>query len=829
MAAGICRVIRNCKQIGRFFRLKKIFTAGLALALVVLLCACGGSAEGEDTGGLSAGSDTRGVAGASAGIPGNANAALAKENVYGVSEVEIPGLADRGSVQSVARWDGRVYAVMKITDWENGSKYNKYYVLSMDEDGNNLQTVFLELPGDGEGEETAAEPESDLNMQLQEDTRYSDFVTGADGRTYALRQCEYFYADDPTVQSVNEQHQYVCCWDADGRLLWQLEPCGDSGEDVSVWAVFPAADGSLELLMTGENTAYRLPVGGDGSLSESNKVRLSGEAAKALGNCRRLIRREDGSCLLLCRDAEDGLSLIKYDLQTDTPGEAFGLPDDISLSGVVFSSGIDSDLIYAGRDGVFTYDMGDGRGSLKVNYVNSDRNITDVTSLLELDGTHFLMFYREDYARELKVGIFAYVEPENIPDREVIVLAGLAVNGGIRKRIIQYNRENDRYRVALKEYESYEDLNLDIVSGHMPDILMAEGLPMESYIAKGLFADVGKLIEEDGELSRTEFMENVFDAYSVDGKLMYVVPSFDLLTMVGKASLVGDGSGWSMESMMEALDKMGPDARLLDGLSRSVFMKKAMKYCGNDFIDTETGKCSFDSPAFIEMMKLACTLPEERSWAGESGEGEYELQYLKERTLLLELDIYAFGQAVDERLFYQLNGYLGGDYTFVGFPAGSGEAAGNGGGALVCAENLMALSAGSENTGGAWDFARYYLTEEYQRSLEGSLPVCRHIFEEWAAEETRRSYYTDERGDRVEYDLTLDQDGGPVVVPPFSQKQLEQLIAYVESATAVPFEDDAVMNIINEELGSYFSGQKTAEDVAAVIQNRVQLYVQEKQ
>lgn len=792
--------------------LKRIFSAGLALLLAVMLCACGGSeAEGNVGGrnvdsGVYAARDTD-----STDVPGNDNAALAKENVYRVSEVEIPKLADRGSVsvESMAYCDGRIYAAMEISAWDDGSIY---YVFSLDESGNALQTVFLELPGDGEGEEAWAE--ADPNVQGQEDLRYSDFAIGTDGRVYAT--CQY------------EQRQYVCCWGVDGGLLWQSEPCGDSAEDVDVWAIFPAADGSLELLLTGEN-AYRLSVGRDGGLSWSNRERLSETTAKALGNCRRLIRRDDGSCLLLCRDAQGDLWLMTYDLQTDTLGEAFGLPDDLlatSLGSVVFSSGTDNDMIYAGKDGVFTYDMGDAQGILKMNYVNSDRNITDTYSLLAMDKTHFFMFYKEDYARELKAGIFEYVEPEDIPDREVVVLAGLTVGGGIKKRVIQYNRESDRYRIVLKEYGSCENLNLDIVSGNMPDILLAEGIPMDSYIAKGLIADVGMLIEGDEELSRTEYLENVFDAYSVDGRLMYVIPSFSLSIMAAKSSLVGDGGGWSMERAMEVLDGMGGDARLMDGLSRSTFMEKAMEYCGNDFIDVETGKCTFDSPEFIEMMKYAYTLPEERSWAGEGGEGEYELQYLKDRTLLLELHVFSFSQEVDERVFYQLNGYLGGDYTFVGFPAGH---VGLAGGALVYAKNRMALSAWSGHLDGAWDFARYYLTDEYQKSLESNLPVCKRIFEEWAREETLRPYYTDEGGERVEYDLTLYQDGAFIVVPPLDQKQLEQLIVYMESVTATPFEDDVVMNIINEELGSYFSGQRAVEDVAAVIQNRVQVYVQENQ
>lgn len=79
--------------------LKRISSVGLALILAVGLCACGGSMDGENTGGLSADSGAYTVNDTdSVNVPGNANAALAKENVYRVSEVEIPKLTDSGNV-----------------------------------------------------------------------------------------------------------------------------------------------------------------------------------------------------------------------------------------------------------------------------------------------------------------------------------------------------------------------------------------------------------------------------------------------------------------------------------------------------------------------------------------------------------------------------------------------------------------------------------------------------------------------------------------------------------------------------------------------------------
>lgn len=822
---------------------KKRMIYGIMLASVFLLCACGGSAESGKEESLPAEPDTGSVGQEDpVHIPNRVNAALAKENVFRVREVKLPELPDdcRAGMECTAYRKDKIYAVMRIAEQGGGNVQggsDSYCMLSMEESGDVFRAVFLELPehGVGEaagvGEETA---EADDAAQKEEKIHYNDFVIGSDGRTYASCQQEYSFVNDLTEQFVNERHQYVCCWQADGKLLWQSEVCKDNRENLSVWSIFPAADGSLELIVTGEK-AYRIHVGEDGSLSESDRIPLSEETFQVLSNCRRLIRKADGSCLLLCRKREGGLALVEYDVESDTLGEVPGLPEDIraaSLGSTVFAAGAGSDLIYAGRDGVFAWNKGDGKASLKMNYINSDRNISTVHSLLELDETHFLMLYYEDYIRELKAGIFEYVRPEELPDKAVVLLGGLAVDADIKKRVIQYNRENSQYRVVVKEYESSEKLNLDIVSGHMPDILMAEGLPngesipMESYIKKGLLADIGALIAKDDELSGQEFLENVFDAYSVDGKLMYVVPAFTISTMAARASLVGDGDDWSIEKMAEVLEGMGPNARLLDGLDRNSFLKKAMRYRGYDFIDRDTGKCSFDSRKFIDIIRFAYTLPEEGNSVGESEE-EYQLQYLRNRTLLLELPVSTFLPNVNERLFFCLNGYLGGDYVLAGFPAASAESAGDGEGAILSGENRMALSARSENEAGAWDFARYYLTEEYQKSLEIGLPVRKDLFEEWAREETRRSYHMDENGERVEYDLTVYRDGKETVVPPLDQEQLEELIAYVESVTTLPFEDQNVLNIIQEEIGAYFAGQKTAEATAGLIQNRVQLYLDE--
>ena len=49
----------------------------------------------------------------------------------------------------------------------------------------------------------------------------------------------------------------------------------------------------------------------------------------------------------------------------------------------------------------------------------------------------------------------------------------------------------------------------------------------------------------------------------------------------------------------------------------------------------------------------------------------------------------------------------------------------------------------------------------------------------------------------------------------------------METVNTKYYYNESVLNIINEEMGSFYSGQKSAADAAAIIQSRVQLYVDE--
>ena len=86
----------------------------------------------------------------------------------------------------------------------------------------------------------------------------------------------------------------------------------------------------------------------------------------------------------------------------------------------------------------------------------------------------------------------------------------------------------------------------------------------------------------------------------------------------------------------------------------------------------------------------------------------------------------------------------------------------------------------------------------------------------------------DENGQKVEYDETYYMNGEEIILPPLTQEQVDSAVEYIYSINKCYYGNTDISNIIEEEIASYFSGQKSAQEVAKVIQSRAQIYVDEK-
>lgn len=850
---------------------RKAAALTLSAALALGLCACGkGGSNGEN--GNNSGNSASGD---------KTNSSMAKEYVYGIQEIAMPQLTDNENsyINTLATFyrDDVISMVLGVEDYSGDVNQTKLYLMTMKKDGTDSQVIPLQGSDTSDAEDakasgTAAQAvvakdtaiaesaavetasavdadfavdtgadagtdngEEDMGSSTWEAVSYGNFAMTTENKLAGLRYYSFEDYSDPEGIYTSETRTYLCFWELDGTLLWEKELEGlrdDSSEEwLYVNQVWTDKDGGVKLIIIG-NQVYQLSVSKDGEIA-SEKQPFPEETSTILMNATTFVK-QDGTLVVSYSDESDWSVnyMNTYDPETDTFGTPVETPASLSWMGYSnMTGGADCDLIFSTTDGIYSYNMGDTEITKRMDFVNSDVDVSNFTGLVQVDATHIIGMYVSDYDySKVKAAVFTYKDPADIPDKAVIVIAGNYLNNDIRRRVVEYNRSSDTYRLVIKDYDSYNSyddysagttkLNNDIITGSMPDILVSDGLPVENYISKGLIADIGELIAQDEELSQTEFMQNVFDAYSVDGKLYYVVPSFYTCTMLAKTSLVGDGSNWNMEALKQVLASMGENTQAIGGTTRADFMNLAMQYCGNDFIDVSTGKCSFDSDNFIAMMEFAKTFPEEIDWDSLYADENYwknsDGQYREEKTLLLSL---SFSDIAN--LNYYMNGIFGEEVTFVGFPTESGK-----GSYVSSADETFVLSAKSKNLDGAWDFVRYYLTEDYQKDVYG-LPVDKSIFMERAAEAMKNPTYVDENGQEVEYQQTYWIGEEDVELQPLTQEQVNQVVSFVESVDRAYYSNSDVMNIINEEMDAFYSGQKTARDVAAIIQSRAQIYVDE--
>lgn len=133
----------------------------------------------------------------------------------------------------------------------------------------------------------------------------------------------------------------------------------------------------------------------------------------------------------------------------------------------------------------------------------------------------------------------------------------------------------------------------------------------------------------------------------------------------------------------------------------------------------------------------------------------------------------------------------------------------------------MAVNANSVNKEGAWEFITFLLGEEVQCKDElDTVPVHRDYFHEWL--ERQIQLYTE-----VQY-----KNGKPYISPyvgiHIPEEKKEAYEKAIEDARPLPIQTAPILKIIQEEAEDYFNGSKSAEEVSRVINNRVQLYLNER-
>lgn len=776
--------------------MKKWLAVLLAGVMTFSLAACGDGGQTTNNGGST--TDTT-----ETGKTSEATAQEAKQHVYQYEDLALDEILQSASVRTLAYVNDKVYALF---DCWGETQYTTLY--SANADGTDVKTTEFPSPELSDG--------SSAYVNSAEITE--------DGRIYIVQSISELVDADNYVYS---QKMNLQCYDLDGNQLWSqpfLEEASAADNYINILAIGSRQEGGAELLAydSNSNTYSMVVTDADG---KQIKTQAIGDGSSL--NLNSAISNEDGTWKIFSYNSDfTSLNVSTYDVAANSMGEQTVAP--LSITNYTKQKGLDGRLLLTGESGVAVWNWQDAEKTVLMNSIDSDLNAGSISYAAEISDTQFVGVYNDMDDMSLHIALFTKVNPEDVPDRETLVLGGFYLGSDIKSKIIEFNKNNSTYKITVKDYSTYsttgsvEDMvtqmNNDILAGNMPDILkVSEELQLGNLVKKGLLVNIDELIAGDSELSQAAFLDNVFEAYRIDGKLYQVIPFFNVSTFVGKKSVLGDITGWNMEEFMNYASTLKDGQSMFGEVTRDSFLTYALQFGSTDYIDTNSGECHFDSDEFVNVLTYAATLPKEITYDDDYDWTEYANQYRTGKTILMPMYMSNFSN-----LTSAINGSFGEEITYVGFPAS------NQNGSSVIATESYVISAKSTHQDAAWEFVRTFLTSDYQNSEDVyGMPVEKNAFMAMANKALEKPYYLDEKGQKVEYDETFYLNNEEIVLPTLTEEQLNQAVSFVEGINKAPYQNSEIMSIINEEVQAFFEGQKSAKDVASVIQNRVQLYLDE--
>ncbi|MDQ0088948.1 multiple sugar transport system substrate-binding protein [Paenibacillus anaericanus] len=357
-------------------------------------------------------------------------------------------------------------------------------------------------------------------------------------------------------------------------------------------------------------------------------------------------------------------------------------------------------------------------------------------------------------------------------------------------------------------YEKFiKTTNTAMLSGKGPDLIEMDQLPVENYVKKHLLANMSEIIEKDPTFKKEQYFNNILDHVKIDGGIYGMPLKFFMYGLMGDETLI-ENSGvkfddktwnWSQYTdVMRQLMKFGEkNGKYGVFSSPDTLLNEMVKDQYWAFVDEVNGKVNFDSDTFITLLQQVKSLSDEHIITQEQVHPLFRTVSINSPTdyiiTLKESEFYPKGYVFISKLYakpnandQQAGGYFR-PYTTIG---------------------INEKSSVKEE---AWDFLKFMLSDEVQAPGTG-FPLNKSLYEQQKQQILE------------EGKVTASQEMGAMSGKVFevTAKDIQGLDQFVSGAIhPVAFKSSKVEEIISEESKAYFSGQKSAEVVAKLIQNRV--------
>lgn len=418
-------------------------------------------------------------------------------------------------------------------------------------------------------------------------------------------------------------------------------------------------------------------------------------------------------------------------------------------------------------------------------------------------------------------------KPERTPTinedgKEVITICSTFIGLRLRQAIIDYNAQSSRYEVVPIEAEMGSDwdayrtrIQLELTSGGGADILLPAALQSYTdivpYVESGIFMDVTDFLKDQGIVQCALNDASI----CVDGRLYGVPESCSFGVWVTSEELAVDNGDWTVETCMQVMRDSGASVfcRAPSGWTKDESGLYILELFGVQdhglFVDENRRISSFEKPEFIEMLQFCKTYADpisQESLGSRIASGEIA---------------FVPGPISSFSSFWYYESMFGGNPIYMGSPSPQG------GRREAGARERYYINAASPSKEGALDFMRFLLSEEQQRNMATNLnegfPVNQELLE---------AMWKEAKEGSLEVSQWQSTAGVEFTPRPLTDEEEQFFWSVVNQEDATPIASnrwrDEIWDIVWDEALPYFAGDKSAEEVAEAIDNRVQLLLDEK-
>lgn len=535
---------------------------------------------------------------------------------------------------------------------------------------------------------------------------------------------------------------------------------------------------------------------------------------------------------------QSGAGISIYDTQTgEAQATEEALQSSVGENGLIHAvdtTDAGESFYYLSSSGLYHYKFG---GSITEQLIDGGMNSLGAPAfypiaLTMMDEQNLLVAANDPYAVSgLGISLLKYTYSADIPAKpeKELKIYSLYENKEIGQAISSYQKKNTdvyvNYQVGLTEEnamtvsDALKTLTTEIMAGKGPDVMVLDGMPVDTYIEKGILQDLSSVVTEEED----NYFSNILNTYKGEKGLCAIPARFTIPMAEGGSAYYNPGEDFdTFTARKDVLKNMDPksvvekfwyscsaawkkDDGTLDQTKMTDFLtklKNAYEEYDSSIADASTKVFSNTTTGEPE------TIDEKRTESLGWGELELAGGVLNVNIGLCNKMDYGMTKAILEKVENGTYGLMPGQAEKVFVPA-----------------MIMGISSKSNQPETAEQFVKYLFAKDAQIiSQSGGFPVQKEAFlsvidgHQYEGKDVMMGVGGVGLGEDeyITYEMS-----------PTPQEEIDKFTDLVESLTTPALQDDVIKEAVTEQGTKVLKGEQSPEEAVNEIMQKVKIYLAE--